>query len=260
MDKFFILLLLTIAAHAQQTLTSVAVLPSDGNAINSTELEALTDEMREAALKVLPTSVFVLLKQDVVVKRLGGAENYIKICTESSCIVDLGKKAQVDYVSQASVSKLGNRIRLKVEPEPRPSLFGWQLGLRGGINLNNSPNHRGMQLGVVRDFAITEWFYLQPGIMYIQKGTFVDEGGYHYKYATQHIDIPLLLSFKYSALRLNAGPYFGLCIDDGGSNVDELDIGISLGVGFDIGMFYIGAFYGLQDDVLAIGLLVGVNL
>ncbi len=113
---FILLLFLAFAAHGQ-TLTSVAVLPSDatGNALNDNELVALTDEMREAALKVLPTETFVLLKQDVVVKRLGGAENYIKECSESSCIVDLGKKAAVDYVSQASVIKLGSKIRLKVE-------------------------------------------------------------------------------------------------------------------------------------------------
>jgi len=110
----FALLLLAIASYGQ-TLTSVAVLPSDGTAISNDELEALTDEMRAAALKVLPTSSFVLLKQDVVIKRLGGAEAYIKECSESSCIVNLGKKAQVDYVSQASVSKLGKKIRLKVE-------------------------------------------------------------------------------------------------------------------------------------------------
>ena len=108
-----ILLFFAIAAFAQQT--SVAVLPSDGTVLNREELEALTDEMREAALKILPTSTFTLLKQDVVVKRLGGAENFIKECKESTCIVDLGKKAQVDYVAQASVIKLGNRIRLKVE-------------------------------------------------------------------------------------------------------------------------------------------------
>jgi uncharacterized protein (TIGR02145 family) len=108
-----IVLLLALNAFAQQT--TVAVLPSEGASLNNDELEALTDKMRGAALKVLPASGFVLLKQDVVVKRLGGAENYIKECSESSCIVDLGKKAQVDYVAQASVGKLGGKMRLKVE-------------------------------------------------------------------------------------------------------------------------------------------------
>ena len=74
-----VLLFLALAAYGQQT--SVAVLPSEG-ATGNDELEALTDEMREAALKVLPTNTFTLLKQDVVVKRLGGAENYIKKCKE----------------------------------------------------------------------------------------------------------------------------------------------------------------------------------
>ena len=53
MNLILILLFFAIAAFAQQT--SVAVLLSDGTALNSNELEALTDEMREAALKALPT-------------------------------------------------------------------------------------------------------------------------------------------------------------------------------------------------------------
>lgn len=110
--------LLTFAlamSYAQQT--TVAVLPSDnaGSSLGNEELEALTDKMREAALAALPIDVFILLKQDVVIKRLGGAENYIKECSKNLCIVNLGKKAQVDYVAQASVGKLGNKIRLKAE-------------------------------------------------------------------------------------------------------------------------------------------------
>jgi uncharacterized protein (TIGR02145 family) len=109
------LLLLALNAFAQQT--TVAVLPSEGasDVFDNDDLEALTSKVRSVALKVLPRETFTLLTQDVVVKRLGGAENYIKECKESSCIVDLGKKAQVDYVAQASVGKLRNKMRLKVE-------------------------------------------------------------------------------------------------------------------------------------------------
>jgi len=106
-------MLFVLIAYGQQT--SVAVLPSEGSTRSNDELEAITDEMREAALKVLPTDAFVLLKQDVVIKRLGGAENYIKECSKSSCIVNLGQKAQVDYVAQASIGKLDSIIRIKVE-------------------------------------------------------------------------------------------------------------------------------------------------
>jgi len=150
----FILLFLALAAYGQQI--SVAVLPSDGATLSNDELEVLTDKMREAALKVLPTNAFVLLKQDVVVKRLGGAEKYIKECSESSCIVDLGKKAQVDYVSQASVGKLGNKIRLKVE------LYSVRTeGLVGMLN-GDAENIDGL-LAIVEKKVSVEVFSKIPG-------------------------------------------------------------------------------------------------
>jgi len=89
--QFFVLLFLALAAYGQQT--SVAVLPSDGAVLSGDEIKALTDEMRIAALKVLPTKDFVLLKQDVVVRRLGGQEKYIKKQGR-----DLGEAALVDWV------------------------------------------------------------------------------------------------------------------------------------------------------------------
>jgi uncharacterized protein (TIGR02145 family) len=153
--QFLILLFFAIAAYGQQT--SVAVLPSEGAALGNEELEALTDEMRGVALKVLPTNIFSLLPQNAVVKRLGGAESYIKECSESSCIVNLGKKAQVDYVAQASVSKLGEKIRLRVElyrvnPE----------GLVGIFNDNNAENISDL-LAIVEKRAPAEVFGKIPG-------------------------------------------------------------------------------------------------
>jgi len=96
---------------------SVAVLPSDGDKkiFDDDDLNALTDKMRSVALKVLPREKFDLLTQDVVVKRLGGAESFLNACKESSCIVDLGKAAQVDYVAQASIGKIRDKMRIKVE-------------------------------------------------------------------------------------------------------------------------------------------------
>jgi TolB-like protein len=105
--------LLTFVFNVAFATQTVAVLPSDGT-LSDDENDLLTDKMREAALKVLPDN-FTLLKQDVVIKRLGGMENYIKECSETSCIVNLGKKAQVDYVAQCRVGKLGDNLRITVE-------------------------------------------------------------------------------------------------------------------------------------------------
>lgn len=117
MKKILCPILLAFALNSYAQQTSVAVLPSDGDTevFNNDDLFALTDKVRSVALKTLPRETFTLLTQDVVVKRLGGAENYVKECRESSCIVDLGKKAQVDYVAQANIGKLRNKMRVKVE-------------------------------------------------------------------------------------------------------------------------------------------------
>jgi len=131
-----------------------------------------------------------------------------------------------------------------------------QLGLRAGINSNNvigSNGVIGMQLGLVLDIEVSaEGFYIQTGLMYIQKGRsgLKDSG-------TDHcFELPLLLSLKLSAFRLNAGPYFNI------NNDNNIDVGLSPGIGFDIGMFYIGAFYdySLGGPDRTLGLNVGVNL
>jgi len=98
----------------------------------------------------------------------------------------------------------------------------------------------GMQFGVVLDIAATSWFHIQPGLMYMQKGTEDRDGS---SITSHYIDAIALLSIKASVLRLNAGPYFGVCVSGNNDYACNMDFGLSTGIGFDIGMFYIGMFY-----------------
>jgi len=127
----------------------------------------------------------------------------------------------------------------------------------------------GFQVGVVLDLAVpTNWLHIQPGIMYTQKGT--KNNGVS---ATAHyIEIPVLLSLNVSILRLNLGPYFGICLGSGKDEIFAEDLGLNAGLGVDImERFYIGAFYdyGLfnmsyMDNFKfynrTLGLNLGVNL
>jgi hypothetical protein len=129
-------------------------------------------------------------------------------------------------------------------------------------------NITGMQVGFVIDFAARDWFHFQPGIMYIQKGMNDNQSDI----TAHYLEIPVLLSLKFSALRLNAGPYFGLCsVPNAGRDIFGNDFGFNIGLGFDIGMFYIGTFYdygftdmsrrdGFSFYNRTIGFNVGVNL
>jgi len=154
------------------------------------------------------------------------------------------------------------------------------FGIRAGLNFSHTyaetPYKNGdygdilrMQLGFVVDFPVSDWFHIQPGLMYIQKGMKDGDGSSD---TSHNLELPLLLSFKLAALRLNAGPYFGLCLtSDYGAFKDDFDIGLSTGVDFDIGMFYIGLFYdygffdvsnrsGYDFYNRTIGLNLGINL
>jgi predicted Fe-Mo cluster-binding NifX family protein len=102
----------------------------------------------------------------------------------------------------------------------------------------------GFQLGLVLDIAPISWLHIQPGVMYIQKGT--EDNGNGGAMTFHYAEVPLLLSLKLSMLRLNIGPYFEACLS--GKCGDDIDIGLSMGFGFDIRKFYVGAFYDYGFD------------
>jgi hypothetical protein len=144
----------------------------------------------------------------------------------------------------------------------------FSIGLRGGLNLsyiqvNDTPNGSalysygsysptvGFQFGMVFDWTM-RWDkgHFQPGLMYIQKGA-KDKNG---DVITLHyIEIPLLFSLKFSPLRIDIGPYHGILLNSGIFDTSPYseyeyyffynDIGLSLGLGFDIGKLHIGVFY-----------------
>jgi len=135
----------------------------------------------------------------------------------------------------------------------------FSLGIRIGANASNlyetydgkGGSYSGTlcyQGGIIFDIAVSDWFYMQPGIMFIKKGARYFGHDYYYDYIldSYYFELPLLVSLKLWALRLNAGPYLSF----GGNNAySNFDLGVSMGGGFDIWNFYIGIFYdhGLQD-------------
>jgi len=106
------------------------------------------------------------------------------------------------------------------------------------------------QFGFVMDFATSDWLHIQPGFMFVRKEMVYeywrrgDDGSGSGNLKANYLEFPLLLSLKLLAFRFNVGPYLDLCLKARNSIYNENpDVGLSTGIGFDIGMFYIGAFY-----------------
>ena len=116
--KNLFLFIISIAVVGVQAVfaanQTVAVLPSEG-ILKDEELIFFTDKAQEIAVQALPKSSFEVFPRDVIIKRLGGVDNYVKECKESSCIVELGRKAMVDYVAQCSFGKLGSDLTVSFE-------------------------------------------------------------------------------------------------------------------------------------------------
>jgi len=195
---------------------------------------------------------------------------------------DVKKLASGDCVVDEPYSPsvpVGRHYEEEEEDDDEKSVVSF--GIRTGANFShtyagyiggygNYGDILGMQLGFVLDFAVSSLFHIQPGFMYIQKGMKDSDG---YGVTAHYLELPLLFSFKLAVLRLNVGPYFGYCLtSDYGAFKNDFDLGLSTGIGFDIGMFYIGTFYdygffdvsrnnyfGLFKN-RTLGLNVGINL
>ncbi|MDR0517635.1 MAG: PorT family protein [Fibromonadaceae bacterium] len=208
-----------------------------------------------------------------------------------SLLKDIALKAGLDFAAGAAADLAEGAVHAYGEKEEKDKSivsFGirtgfnssqfyaeYNIGSRSGSGYYGLVRRRFIkfQVGTVLDIATSDWFHIQPGIMYIQKGANEGSGNYDNDVIinSHYIEIPLLISLKFSVLRINAGPYYGICISTNDSDFDSNDFGISTGLGFDIGWLYIGGFYdyGLTNisskryfDVYnrTLGFNIGVNL
>ena len=350
-SPLFILLFLALTAYAQQERVAIIQTLDNLDSLGIQDLVYLTDKLRETAVNVLPKEQFGVMTTESIVAFLGSQERAVKVCNESSCLAEIGRKVNADYVAQGRIGRFGRDLTIKVElydsrkgnligsftgdskdiyglrdiidrnaadlfkkvlsaasapvappapiappvvpavePPAAPAVapandvaesdsgeekverklltFGIMAGLNSSYTYGYGGEYGdilGMQLGLMADLAPLSWLHLQSGLMYIQKGM-KDVGG---SITAHYLELPLLLSLKIYALRLNTGPYIGLCLSSDYDVFDGFDYGLSTGIGFDIGRFYIGVFYdlGLNDagknyhlSNRTLGFNFGVNL
>ncbi|MCL1955713.1 MAG: hypothetical protein FWF63_00190 [Fibromonadales bacterium] len=113
--QLLLLLFLALAAYGQQERIAIINTMDDFDSISVSNLTYLTDRLREAAVNVLPKQRFGVMTTESIVAFLGSQENTVKVCKESSCLADLGRKVSADYVAQGRIGRFDGNLTIKVE-------------------------------------------------------------------------------------------------------------------------------------------------
>jgi len=113
---FFILFLLALVAYGQQQ-DRVAIINTLDNldSIHFTDLAHLTNRLRETAVNVLPKERYGIMTTESIVAFLGSQENAIRVCKEASCLAEIGRKVNADYVAQARIGRFGGQLAINFE-------------------------------------------------------------------------------------------------------------------------------------------------
>jgi len=109
------LLFLAIAAYGQQEKVAILNTVDDRDSIGFSDLNYLTTRFREIAINTLPNQRYVVMSIQSIVAFLGSEEQAIKVCKETSCLAQLGRKVSADYVAQARIGRFNKNLSIGVE-------------------------------------------------------------------------------------------------------------------------------------------------
>jgi len=152
-----IILLLSLTAYGQQQ-ERVAIINTvdDRDSIGTSDLAYLTGRLRETAVKVLSKSRYGVMTTETIVAFLGSQEQAAKECKAASCLAELGRKVNADYVAQAHIGRFGKQLSINFE------LYNSKSGNLIGSFMGNSKDIFGL-LAIIDEKA-PDLFKQMPGV------------------------------------------------------------------------------------------------
>lgn len=139
-----------------------------------------------------------------------------------------------------------------------------RIGFRGGVAVSNysasgltiddkyigsRPSTVGYQVGLAARLSIPKFIQIQPELIFQSLKYNYNVGGSKKSIATKRIELPVLVGFNISALRIFGGPVFRLSHSEKSSASDfkvkygDSKVAGQFGVGFDIKKFFFDVRY-----------------
>jgi len=122
----------------QQERVAIINSVDNNDSIGFSDLYYLTGRLRETAVNVLPKQRYGIMTTESIVAFLGSEENARRICNESSCLAEIGRKVSADYVVQARVGRFNGNLAIGVE------LYSVKSGVMVGSFTGNSKDISGL--------------------------------------------------------------------------------------------------------------------
>jgi hypothetical protein len=107
----------------------------------------------------------------------------------------------------------------------------------------------GYHAGLMYTFGLADRISIRPGVLFSTKGYKIHEESINLQYVEVPLSFLFYLGSNKNGFYLEAGPYAGTGIEsdigDFGDDLKRLDLGLNIGLGFQLGRFGIGLNYGL---------------
>jgi TolB-like protein len=106
----------TVAVFAINHVAVLELLPNESvqGEIRIEESRHLTDELRRQAVMNLPKSDYTVMTRDNIIALIPADEKEAE-CLAESCAVTIGRAIGVEFITQGTIGKFGNKLTISVE-------------------------------------------------------------------------------------------------------------------------------------------------
>ena len=113
----FLFMFFTISVHGQQRQVAILNTVDDEEPpVKTSDLNYLTDRLREIANKTLPQRNYVVMTSQSMLSLFATPEDMLSKCNElAGCLVKIGREITADYIGQGRIGRFGKDLTIKVE-------------------------------------------------------------------------------------------------------------------------------------------------